>query len=596
MTVSPAAIEAPPLADPLAPLRRRTHPLFVLLHFRAAAIRNQILNIRRESLLKIAVVTVLGIGFWIGLFELFLIGFQFINDNAGFVRTPLVHHILSLFFMALTFMLVFSNAVIALQNLFKEHETAFLFSLPLRHDTIFLYKFVESLILSSWAVFAAGLPLMLAYGIKSDVGWYFYPLVLVFMVPFVVLPAALGTTLGLLLTAVVPRQGKKLLAFMALLLAAFAVYVYINIFHSHTGVTGMYGPAEIQASVQRVLGRLSFTQNVLTPNYWITEGLLRLSEGKADGVRAGGIFLGALCSSALFFLSLGWFMSGSIYERTFSYAAGGALARRARRRSPVDAIISPLLARSPQLAILVVKDVKTFMRDGTQWSQVLIFFGILALYIGNLRNFSYPLDQPFYQNLISFLNLGATCMTLATLTSRFIFPLISLEGRRFWVLGLAPLERRDIMRSKFWFAFSGSLILVFALVLLSNYILRTSSALLALQLLTGALIAAGLSGLSVGMGAIFPSFKERNPSKIVSGFGGTLTLIIAIALVIVCVVGEGIVCNKFLHTALDERAGPERIHAWWMTGAALGAVALLNALAAYIPMRAGIRALNRVEF
>src|SRR6185369_11869071 len=107
-----------------------------------------------------------------------------------------------------------------------------------------------------------------------------------------------------------------------------------------------------------------------------------------------------------------------------------------------------------------IKDIKSFMRDPAQWSQVLIFFGILTLYIGNLRNFSYPLDQPFYQNLIASLNLGATSMTLATMTSRFIFPLISLEGRRFWILGLLPIERRQIMISKFLFAASGSLLLM----------------------------------------------------------------------------------------------------------------------------------------
>lgn len=34
-----------------------------------------------------------------------------------------------------------------------------------------------------------------------------------------------------------------------------------------------------------------------------------------------------------------------------------------------------------------------------------------------------------------------------------------------------------------------------------------------------------LCGLSVGLGALFPNFKEDNPSKIVSGFGGTLCLV-----------------------------------------------------------------------
>ena len=38
-------------------------------------------------------------------------------------------------------------------------------------------------------------------------------------------------------------------------------------------------------------------------------------------------------------------------------------------------------------------------------------------------------------------------------------------------------------------------------------------------------MAAALSGLAVGLGALFPNFQEDNPSKIVSGFGGTLCLV-----------------------------------------------------------------------
>jgi ABC-2 type transport system permease protein len=39
-------------------------------------------------------------------------------------------------------------------------------------------------------------------------------------------------------------------------------------------------------------------------------------------------------------------------------------------------------------------------------------------------------------------------------------------------------------------------------------------------------MAAALGGLAVGIGAL-PNFKEDNPSKIVSGFGGTLCLVMS---------------------------------------------------------------------
>ena len=41
------------------------------------------------------------------------------------------------------------------------------------------------------------------------------------------------------------------------------------------------------------------------------------------------------------------------------------------------------------------------------------------------------------------------------------------------------------------------------------------------------LMSAALSGLAAGLGALFPDFKEDNPSKIVSSFGGTLCLVIS---------------------------------------------------------------------
>ena len=574
-------------------LGSRSNSFGLLVRVRLLAIYNTIRSIRRESLLKITVVTSLGLTFWIGLFLLFMQAFEFLNVNAAFFRPVLVRHILSLFFVALLFMLVFSNAVISFTNLFRSPETAFLFALPLRHDTIFLYKLLESLIFSSWAVFAAGLPLLLAYGIKSNAEWYFYPLVLVFMVPFVVLPAAVGALVGLLLTVVLPRHGGKILFAIVLACLAGAVYLAVTILNAQS-VRNSYG-MEMQASVGVIPSRLGFTQHFMTPNYWITEALLGISEGRPGGFRTGAYFFSALATSALFFLALGWFLAGTFYESAYSSATTGELIRRVTGRSRLERLCKPLLLHYPEIMILVLKDIKSFLRDPAQWSQVLIFFGILTLYIGNLRNFSYPLHEPFYQNLISFLNLGATCMTLATMTSRFVFPLISLEGRRFWILGLAPLSRRDIMLAKFYFALCGSVLLTTILIMLSNYILSGTPEVMVIQLVTGVFISVGLSGLSVGMGALFPSFEERNPSKIVSGFGGTLTLILAISLVVFTIMGEGMVCHRYLVQMSYSAGGADPGFAPVML-AVMGGVALLNVAAAYVPMKLGIRALERVEF
>ncbi len=575
----------------------RRSPLRVLVAARFRSVRNQIWSLRRDSLLKVGVVSTMGALFWIGLFLLFKSGFYFLNDTVGEIAPKLIEHVLSLFFLSLTFMLVFSNAVISFSSLFRSNETAFLFSQPLPYDTIYLYKLVESLIFSSWAIFAIGIPMVLAYGIQFQVPWYFYPLVLVFMMPFVGLPAAIGSLLGLLLTAIVPRRRGAILGLLAVVLLVLASFIAMAILNIHRQRT-----LDVQTSVSEVLRQLSFTQQPMMPNYWITHGILAVSRG-LNSVYHGqpnwaiaGTYFCALLSSAAFALVLGWFIAGSIYRATYSLASSGGEMRKISGESLLERACAPITREYPSIMLLTLKDVKTFLRDPTQWSQVLIFFGILTLYIGNLRNFAYPLDQPFYQNLISFLNLAATSMTLATMTSRFIYPLISLEGQRFWVLGLVPIERRDIVLAKFYFSLGGSLLLTISLVLLSNYILRASSFVLWVQLCTAALLSVGLSGLSVGMGALFPMFQERNPSKIVSGFGGTLTLILAISLVLVTIIGEGVVCHRYLLLQIATTAETSELRYYVVFGGIMGAVALLNVLAAYIPMREGIRALERAEF
>ena len=575
-------------------LARRPSTLWTLVRYRLLGVRNQLANLHRESRLKIAVVTGVGLAFWIGLYFLFFLMFEFLDKHGGPWRVSLSERVFSLFFMALMFMLMFSNAVISFGSLFEKEETAFLFSLPLRHDTIFLYKLIEGLVFSSWAIFAIGVPMALGFAHANALQFSFYPLLLLLTIPFVLLPAALGNLLGLVLTRIAPRKRKQILGIA--LMAGLVIGGYIVLALLNAQRARHVSPEAQDSSVRSVLAHLHFTRQPMLPNYWMTEAVLAISERQGAWRQTAGLYFAALSASAVFALTFAWFVAGAIYDRTYTIASGSGFVRQVLGRTRWEQALSPLLSRYPQVLLLLVKDIKTFFRDPAQWSQVLIFFGILTLYIGNLRNLSYPLERPFYQNLIAFLNLGATCMTLATLTSRFIFPMISLEGTRFWILGLVPLRRRDIMLSKFVFSLCGTLALSLSLVLLSNYMLRGDTQVLLIQLFTAGVVSVGLSGLSVGMGAIFPSFHERNPSKIVSGFGGTLTLILSIGLVLFSVIGEAIACHKALGSLRPEDGPigpPEMTPFVW---AVIGAVGVLNLLAAYIPMKLGVRALERVEF
>jgi len=245
----------------------------------------------------------------------------------------------------------------------------------------------------------------------------------------------------------------------------------------------------------------------------------------------------------------------------------------------------------PSLRLLVVKDVKAFLRDPVQWSQALIFFGLLFVYIVNLRNLNYDLKSLYWQNVISFLNLAATSLTLSTFTGRFVFPLLSLEGRRFWLLGLLPIERRAVLKGKFVFSLLGTLIISLSLILLSDGMLRVGWTMIGLHVALVVMICCGLSGIAVGLGAMHPNLSEESPSKIVSGYGGTLTLILSMVYIGLIIMLAAAPCHLYLAKGMITR---EVFHVWL---AAAGAVAVALSIAAtFVPMIAGARAFERMEF
>src|SRR5262249_55310942 len=149
--------------------------------------------------------------------------------------------------------------------------------------------------------------------------------------------------------------------------------------------------------------------------------------------------------------------------------------------------------------LLIVKDFRTFRRDPSQWSQVLIFLGLIILYFSNVKWFyEQEIGKPF-QNGISLLNLVATSFLMCAYTGRFVFPMLSLEGRKFWILGLLPLKRESLVWGKFVFAALGCLAVGEFLILFSNLMLQMSPEIIAVQMLTMAVVALSLSGMSVGL-------------------------------------------------------------------------------------------------
>ena len=119
------------------------------------------------------------------------------------------------------------------------------------------------------------------------------------------------------------------------------------------------------------------------------------------------------------------------------------------RRGILGGAAIGLAAAAAPGAALALKDIRLFWRDPTQWIQFMIFFGLLCIYVMNLRNIALSFHNPFWEALIAHFNLAACGLTLSTLTTRFVFPQFSLEGKRIWILGLSPFGLHRLLLQKF---------------------------------------------------------------------------------------------------------------------------------------------------
>lgn len=515
-------------------------PLRLLLWANGVGAWRKLTQLRERSRALVFAVACF-LGFYLALaFTLFYRGLEFIGRFPG-LGSLLVERLLFLLFAFLFLLLLLSNLVIGYTNLFKNRETTFLLSLPIEANTIFRWKFMESVLLASWAFLFLIAPLLVAYGITRQVAWHFYPATVVLVALFIGLPGIAGGYGAILLARHLDRKAFQILAVVCVgaLIGALALYF------KPTQVTEEFLENRVLTVIDRLLERTRFAQFPFLPSYWLSSSVQNWSEG---AFASAAFFALVLLSHVCFFGLLAFTRLGSRFYDAVSItqSRGSALAgwawfrqraRRHKHRRELRGGLEWLLQAMPSdVRAIVIKDLRVFWRDTAQWGQTAMLFGLLLMYVINLRNFSQQLDSPFWRNLVSFLNLGACSLNLATLTTRFVFPQFSLEGRRVWLIGLAPIGLVRSVRVKFWLAAGATLLVTLPLILLSSYMLRLEWIRTVYFGVAITCMTFTLNALAVGLGALYPNFKENNPSKIVNGFGGTLCLVISFVYILGAVV------------------------------------------------------------
>lgn len=437
----------------------------------------------------------------------------------------LTERLIYLLFFFFFVMLVISNATITGMGLFRRQDVGWQVALPLPYRSLVLWKTLEGMLLASWGLLILSAPILAALGRMFDAGPGFYLAGVPSLLCLVTIAANLSTWLLLIMVRWARRWWWKPIVVLAVSALGWSLWQFWR-----TNVTLGAQPADIATNVNQILKHTELATHPLLPSSWVSETVI--AAGRHSNQRAGFFFL-ALLSYALFSIVItGRVASGLFYSAWNRVMSAGGYSRKrslaaARQFVPISGPPASLgwLGIDRSAYALLVKDTRTFLREPTQWGQSALIFGLLLIYTSNLRRLGYDLENPFWSTVISYLNLLVCSLALSTLTTRFIYPQFSLEGRRFWILGLSPVPLHRVLSLKLRLSATVIAALTTLLVIISSFSLSLPEHRILFFVFAIVLLSGGLTSMALSLGTLLPNFREPNPAKIVSGFGGTLCLI-----------------------------------------------------------------------
>lgn len=488
------------------------------------SLRNRLRYLNRTDRVKLIATLLFIIAVWFALF----FGMRLLLQKLyglEMIGPYLIDRLLKLLLLSFSGLLLLSGIISSLGIMYLSDDLALLHRLPVSSLRLYYARFAQTLIASSWMVLVFGLPVLLAYAMVLNAKFSFYPLALVTGLGFILVPSSLAAVVTTLLVNIFPaRRARDILAVLGAVFLGLAWFLFRAMRPEQ-----LVNP-EGFANLTAFLASLSMPDQSYLPSSWASRAISAALRGDMQQAWSAGSFM-LLWGFSFLFVSA-WF--GQIFYRSgFSRAQQGRPRRhRGLHGLGYQRMIQKLLDQ--QSAALMLKDLRSLIRDPAQWGQMVLLVAMVGIYLFSIRALPFDALQgntDLYRNAVAFMNIGMTAFVQAAVAVRFAFPSISMEGRGMWILRNSPMSSRKILLAKWLSAMIPLLIFGEILAVLSNILLHASPYIMLLAVVDAAFIGFGICAIAISLGAIMPNFKADNPVKAAASFGGLVFMSAALILI-----------------------------------------------------------------
>ncbi len=495
--------------------------LLLILNVKANTFLKTALDFRWQSVLKGSASALIFGGFALGVFFLSRGATAYLLQHAH-IGLFLFHRFLSMLLYVFFITVNLGNMIVCYATLYRSEEVKFMMGMPISHQKIFVVKFIDNFFYSSSTLWLLGLSMLLGYGSFFNMPWHFYFLTMFAMLlPFMLVAGMVAVMILMGLIKIASRIGIRWLLAVISVLYFGAIYIYFRITN----------PVQLVAEVMKhypnvneYFGYLDPPFVRYLPNHWVSEFLYWTING--DSERALPYFF-ILILTTIGLMIVAWLLAQRYYYSSWLTANG----TRASIVRPAGWFQHRILALgrpgifAGQTDVIAKRDFWLFFREPSQWLHMLLMLLLMGVFLIAISSLELRLTQPLLQMvtfLVIFLFNG---FLIASICLRFVFPLTSLEGEPFWSVRAAPVPLRTLYMHKFVFSFIIVLLIAEVLAILSNTMLRDDWPLVLVSAICAGCVALGLTGVNLGAGALFANYREKNPIRIASSQGASLTFL-----------------------------------------------------------------------
>ena len=548
--------------------------VYTLLFPRVLSFKNRMLHSRKTQFFLFGGI---GLALWTGVFAVSfkILGYFESIEQLGDI---LAHKLLSMIFVVILSLMIFSSIITLLSKLYLSRDLNLVHSLPVPARHLFLARWIEGTFDSAWMVVLFVLPVFIAYGIVYAAGPDYYLAFLICLVGICVIASSFSAIgIAFIVNLISASRLKTIFLFLGLLLFLLLYFAFRMLRPERLVDPEMFATALVY------LKSLNTPSSPWLPSTWAYDCV----SAALAGDLSGSLFSAMLCLSlAATLLLIMLITADRIYFPGYSKTAAGRVTTvRHANRDYADVLLFFLPAH---VRAYVVKEVKTFMRDQSQWSQLFLILALIIIYVYNFKVLPLeksPIKTVYLQNLFAFLNMGLAAFVLTAVTARFAFPAVSLEKGAFWITRCGPISKQLFVRIKFFVYLAPLFVMAISLIVITNLMLSVTPFMMVLSLATMVLMIPAIVAMGVGLGAAYPDFGSENPAQVVTSFGGFVFMATSALYVLIIILLEaGPTYNLFMASIRGRSAG---VIGWGWMGLTFTGVIGLSVFATLFSLRFG---------